>query len=139
MSRTLRFAVVLAFAVFCFAVTPALAHHYHGLSFDPTKKITLSGTVTRMEFRNPHIRFDIDVEDENGKIASWSVQGSPLNVAFRRGWRADDMQPGDRVTVTDANMSRDGSMRIDGGTVTFADGREVLSGTATDYAGSGND
>lgn len=139
MSRTLRFAVVLAFAVFCFAVTPALAHHYHGLSFDPTKKITLSGTVTRMEFRNPHIRFDINVVDENGKIASWSVQGSPLNVAFRRGWRADDMQPGDRVTVTGANMSRDGSARIDGGTVTFADGREVLSGTATDYAGSGND
>lgn len=92
----------LAITLFCsLAGASALfAHHSFIAEFDRELVVDIAGTVTNVEWANPHARFYIDVEDDSGEIIHWNLElGSP-NILMRQGWRRDSLKPGDMVTVT---------------------------------------
>lgn len=90
--------------------------------------MSLTGTVTKVEWQNPHIHIYVDVTDDNGSVVNYAVEGGTPNSLYRRGWRKDDVVPGDVVTIDNAAPSRNGSPRVHLGSITTADGRELFSG-----------
>ena len=106
------------------------AHHSAGAAYDTAKKITLHGTVTKVEWKNPHVFYYLDVADASSNVTSWAVEGSTPNQLYRNGWRKDDLKIGAAVTLTNSSPARNGLPRAYGGTVTLADGRKVFSGSA---------
>lgn len=113
------------------AAAPALAHHSFAAEYDNSKALTLTGTVTKVEWTNPHARFYIDVKDESGKVTNWEFElGSP-NGLMRRGWTRNSLKPGDAVTVN-GYQAKDGSNLANARTVNLADGRKVFAGSADD-------
>ena len=85
-----------------------LTHHAFSAQFDAEKPITLIGTVTRIEWQNPHAWFYIDVEDESGNVSNWGMELASPNLLLRRGWTRSSMMVGDAVSV-EGFQARDGS------------------------------
>ncbi len=103
-----------------FFSTPALPHHSHAM-YEPTQRITLKGTVSQLQWNNPHVFLYINAEDENGEVGNWTLEGGAPAVLLRQGWPSEGAQPGDAITVTIRPLlagTRGGLIR----TVTFADG-----------------
>jgi len=113
------------------AAVPVLSHHSFTAEYDGTKPVKVTGTVTKVEWTNPHIWFYVDVKDENGNVTSWAFSAAPPGVLQRRGITKDVLKIGDVVKV-DGFRARDGSNNASGGTVTFADGRRVFTAAAED-------
>src|SRR5687768_7178526 len=100
---------VAASIVAMFAISVQLAaHHSFAAQYDRSKPILLKGTVTKMEWMNPHIYFYVDVKDTAGKTVNWAVEGGNPSGLYRRGWKKDTLKVGDEVTV-DGWLARDGS------------------------------
>ena len=114
----------------CLGSVPVLSHHSAAAAYDISKKITLQGKVTNLEWKNPHVFYYIDVADASGAVKNWSIEGSTPNQLYRNGWRKDDLKIGDVVTVTDSSPARNGQPKAYGGVLTLADGRKVFSGSA---------
>ena len=131
MTRNLKAIFVTGFALL-FATAPLLAHHYAGTVYDATKKITLKGTVTKVEWMNPHIQYYVDVKDGNGKVTNWAIEGGPPNTLYRAGWKKDTLKAGETITIENASTARDGSKKLSGGTVRLPDGKRIFSGSAND-------
>ena len=106
-----------------------IAHHSFDAEFDRNKPVTLKGSVTRVDWGNPHIWVFIDVKDETGKVSNWGVEGGAPNALFRNGWRKDSLKVGDIVTV-EGFRGRDGSQRANANRVTLPDGRRVFAGSS---------
>lgn len=81
------------------ASAPALAHHSFAAEFDAKQPITLTGTVTKVEWTNPHVWFYIDVKDPRGKLTNWGMEMGGPNGLLRAGWTRNSMKVGDVVTV----------------------------------------
>ena len=112
----------------------ALAHHSFAAEYDANKVIELKGVVTKIEWTNPHVRFYMDVRDEKG-VSSWDLELQSANTLTRDGWDRDALKVGDQITVS-AWLARDGSKRGNArGSITLADGRQVLSGERQRAAG----
>ena len=121
----------VAFAVCCSLVTAgtAWAHHSAAATYDTSKKITLTGKITKLEWKNPHIFYYIDVVGPNGTV-TWAIEGSTPNQLYRAGWRKSDLNVGDSVKLADSSPARNGTAKAYGGKLTLADGRTVFSGNA---------
>lgn len=107
---------------------PVAAHHSFSAQYDRSKPHTLTGTVTKMEWQNPHIYFYVAVKDDSGKETVWAVEGMAPNGLYRQGWRRDSLKAGDTVTV-EGWLARDGSSLLNMGVVTVA-GKQLFRGTA---------
>ena len=119
-----------AFLALCLLSAPSLVFAHHGFSveFDKDNPLTLTGTVTKMEFMNPHIYFYVDVKGKDGKVVNWAFEGGPPNVIYRQGWRKDTLKPGDVVTVK-GFRAKDGTHLAACSTVKLPDGREIAAGS----------
>ena len=122
---------VLLISSLVLAVVPVLGHHSFSAEYDGAKPVKLTGTVTKVEWTNPHIWFYLDVKDQNGKVTNWGFSAAPPGVLMRRGIYKDAMKIGD-VVVVDGFRARDGSNNASGGTVTFTDGRRVFTAAPED-------
>jgi hypothetical protein len=131
MRRSFHLVFVVSLSL-VFSIVSLMAHHSAGAAYDTSKKITLTGTVTRLEWKNPHIFYFIDVMDLNGTVTNWAVEGSTPNQLYRAGWRKADLNVGDKVTLINSSPARNGSPKTYGGTLTLASGRQVFSGSAAD-------
>ena len=123
MSRV--FVVIVALGLLSGA---ASAHHSFVAQYDASKQVTLTGTITRVEWTNPHAFFFIDVKDQ-GRIVNWTVEGGAPNVLYREGWKPTTLKVGDEVTITMA-LARDGSKQGNAMLVKLPDGRCVFAGTS---------
>ena len=106
------------------------AHHSFASEFDANKPVSLQGTVTKVEFINPHSWIHIEVTADDGTKAVWEVEGGTPNTLFRKGINDSTLPVGTLVAV-DGYQARDGSNRMSGRDITLADGSKVfLSGSA---------
>ena len=107
---------------------PVMAHHSFSAEFDFKKPINLSGTVTKVDWINPHARVYVDVKDAEGKIANWEFElGSP-NTLMHKGWTRNSLKPGDVVTV-DAFLAKDADRVANAREVKLANGKKVFAGS----------
>jgi hypothetical protein len=122
-NATLR---MVAGALISLAAAQANAHHSFATQYDADAPVTLTGTVTRVEWTNPHARFYIDVEDENGSVVNWNLELASPNVLRRNGWLRNSLSEGDVVTV-EGSRARDGSRMANARTVTLSNGERVFA------------
>jgi len=122
-------AMVAAVAVLLgLAVAPASAHHAFAAEYDANRPVKFSGTVTKMEWINPHAWIHVDVKKPDGTVESWMVEFGTPNTLLRRGFTRDSLKPG-AVIVVDGYGSKDGSFHANGRDVTLPDGRTLFAGT----------
>jgi Family of unknown function (DUF6152) len=110
---------------------PALAHHSFAAEFDAAKPLQLRGTITEVEFMNPHSWIHIDVKKPDGTVEQWAIEGGTPNTLFRMGINRNSLARGTEILV-DGYQARDGSKRASGRDITLADGSKLfLGGSAT--------
>ena len=107
----------------------AFAHHSFAAEYDASKPITLTGTVTKVEWMNPHIFFYVDVKDSAGKVTNWRGEGGNLSGLMRRGWRKDSLKIGDLVTF-EGSLAKNGQPLVNARSVTLADGKKLFAGSS---------
>ena len=125
MMRSLLTMPVVAFSL-AMAGQPILAHHSESAEFDQSKPVKLTGTISKVEWQNPHVWFYVDVKDETGKTTTWGFSNSPPGSLMRRGITKDALKIGAVVNV-EGSRARDGSNNASGRRVTFADGKNVFT------------
>jgi hypothetical protein len=126
-----RHFVALVGTLLAIATPPAMAHHSFAAEYDGSKPVKVTGVLTKVEWTNPHIWFFLDVKDDSGAVTTWGFSAAPPGVLQRRGISKQVLKLGD-VIVVEGFRARDGSTNASGGTVTFTDGRRVLTASNED-------
>ena len=121
---------VAAIAVFC-PVAASHAHHSFSAEFDRDKPIKVTGTVTKLEWTNPHARIYVDVQDADGKVVTWDFELGPPNGLMRQGWTRNSLRAGHVVTIN-GFLSKDQQHVANARSVSLPDGRQVLAGSSFD-------
>jgi hypothetical protein len=129
--KAIAFAVITAAAVSIVLTTaPAFAHHPFDPEFDWKKPVTLTGTVTKVGWTNPHAEATIDVQGANGKTTSWAVElGSPRVLEKNYHWSGNVLAPGVKVSV-DGWLAKNGQNKVSAKSVTLPDGRELFAASS---------
>ena len=133
--------VGLAAVSLTLAAAPLYAHHAFSSEFDADKPLELSGTVSKMEWVNPHAWIHIEVKKPDGKVEEWMIEGGTPNTLMRRGVSRDTLKIGTPVVVT-GYQAKDGSNRANGRDITYPDGRKLFlgsTGTGAPYEQEGKD
>jgi hypothetical protein len=132
-----RILTSLAFAAAA-AGAPAFAHHSFTAEYDANNQLTVTGTITKVEWTNPHTWFFVDVKDPQGRTVNWAIEGGAPTVLYREGWKPTSLKAGDEVTVTFArakdaskNQGNAYQFKLPDGRCVFA-GSSGPSGSATD-------
>lgn len=129
-----------SFVVGCVGVlltaSPVFAHHSFAAEFDASKPVTLKGTVTKIEWSNPHAWIFMDVIGPDGKVVNWAVETGSPNSLFRRGWKKDALQVGDAITVN-GWLAKNGSPTANVNEVTLPDGRTLGAASSGGSPGQG--
>lgn len=128
MTRKAILGLVAAFSL-SVATPPVIGHHSFAAQYDRTKPITLKGTVTKLEWMNPHIYFYLDVKEPSDRVAKWAIEGGAPSMLYRNGWRVDSLKVGDQITV-DGWLAKDGSNLANMRTTTLADGKTVFGASS---------
>lgn len=105
--------------------SPAFGHHSFAADFDSSKPVSLTGTVTRVAWMNPHATLYVDVKDGNGKITPWEFELASPNALLRLGWTRNSLRPGEVVTIG-GFRAKDGSAWANVESVTLSDGRSLI-------------
>jgi hypothetical protein len=125
-----KLAVVAAGLGLLLASVPAIAHHSFAAEFDAAKPIKLTGSVTKVEWMNPHTYFYIDVKDEkSGAVTNWGLEMGSPNGLMRQGWTRNSMKIGDVVTV-EGSAAKDGSNIGNARSVSLAGGQKLFAGSS---------
>jgi Family of unknown function (DUF6152) len=135
MRTKLATAVVVVGLAICGGAASVSAHHAFAAEFDANKPVSFKGTITKMEWVNPHTWMHVDVKKPDGTVENWAVEAGTPNVLFRRGFTKESLLPGTEVVV-DGYQAKDGSHRANGRDLTFPDGRKLFlgsSGTGAPY------
>ena len=109
---------------------PAAAHHSFSAIFDSAKPVTLTGTVTRIEWMNPHTWIYLDVKNDDGRVEAWAFEMGSPNRLMRYGWHQNSLPTGATVTIT-GSQARDGSLKAAVDTVTLPDGKRLFGAQDT--------
>jgi hypothetical protein len=132
---TIRLGIALAGAGFLMAALPVMAHHSFAAEFDANKRVELKGTVTKVEWLNPHIWIYMDAKDESGKITKWQCEGGAPNSLVRNGWTREALKAGDEVTIS-GSLAKDATNTCNASTVKLPDGRRVFAASSEGEGGS---
>src|SRR3954463_15912296 len=124
-----RWAGVWALAGMLLGGVSMSAHHSFAAEFDINKPVTLSGTVTRLEWANPHIWIYLDVQDEHQSIQHWQCEGGAPNTLTRNGWSKDSLKAMQAITI-EGWLAKDGSKSCNMRSVKLPDGRTVCAGSS---------
>jgi len=130
MNRLTTFVAAAAVAA-CLVTIPASAHHSFAAEFDRDKPITLTGTVTKVEWTNPHARIYIDVKGDDGSVVNWDFELGPPNGLMRNGWKRNSLTAGHEVTI-EGFLSKLQPRVANARKVTLPDGRQVFAGSSFD-------
>jgi len=133
MKTTTKTALLSLAASVLVAALPAYAHHSFPAQYDASKPITLTGTVTKVEWTNPHIFIYIDVPDEQTEeVENWALEMGGPNALLRLGWKRDSLKTGDLITV-EGSLARDGSRLANATSIVMAaTGQRMLAGSSRD-------
>ena len=121
-----KLAVLLAGVALVGLAVPVVAHHAVGAEYDATKVVKLTGTVSKVEWTNPHARIYFDVT-QDGKVVTWNVELAARSALVRQGWTANSLKIGETVTV-EGSLARSGVSGVNARAVTKADGQRVFGG-----------
>jgi hypothetical protein len=123
----MRYLLLAAFVVVLCAASPS-AHHSFAAEYDGMQPVTVSGTVAKIEWTNPHIHFFVDVKSDTGTVTQWKFEGYPPNMLVRQGWKRDvTLKIGDTITVSGWRARFDPNLGA-AREVTFADGHKLNAG-----------
>ena len=127
MTRILLVVLLIGFSL-AVASRPVAAHHSETAEYDATKPVKVMGTISKVEWLNPHVWFYVDVKDETGKVTTWGFSNAPPGALMRRGIMKDALKVGAVVSV-EGVRARDGSNNASGRRVTYADGTNAFTAT----------
>jgi len=131
MMTNITCAGLVAGAALLLGTAPVLAHHSFAAQYDAAKPVEMKGTVTKVEWTNPHARFYIDVKDAGGNVENWNFEMASPNVLSRNGWRKNTLTIGSMVTVA-GYLARHGERMAIAGALTGSDGKPLVASTQQD-------
>jgi Family of unknown function (DUF6152) len=125
-----RFMILAAGTGLLLTAGQLAAHHSFAAEFDSTKRVTLTGKFTKMDWVNPHSYIHMDaVNPATGKMESWDIETGPPNTLYRNGWRKDAIKEGSEIVVS-GSLAKNGTNTVNAVSVRTPDGKTLLAGSS---------